>query len=77
MTAVLKVDEKARVCISKEKVKRYGEYFVAVSLPEGILLKPVPKDPIKTLGRYSKKFRGQSIAEIKKEIHEEALKEVE
>lgn len=76
MIAVLKADQKSRVCISKANIKRYGERFIAVALPEGILLKPVPGDPIKTLGKYGKKFKGQSIAEIKEEIHREAMKEV-
>jgi hypothetical protein len=77
MAAVLKADQKSRVCISRENIRRYGERFIAVALPEGILLKPVPRDPIKTLGKYGKKFKGQSIAEIRKEAHEEAMKEVE
>ncbi len=72
----MKIDDKRRIVLPKAVVE-LGEEFVAVEVKkEGILLKPLPKDPIKALQREGLKLRGLSRQRLKKEIYKHALKDV-
>ena len=54
-----------------------GDEFVAVELKkEGILIKPLPKDPIKALQKEGEKLRGSGTRKLKKEIYKQALRDV-
>ncbi len=73
---VLTIDERRRVTLPKEVVGDPDQKFIAIRTKEGILLKPLPKDPIKALQKEGGKLKGLSRAEIRKRAYEAALKEV-
>ena len=70
------VDEKARICITRELVNQYGEDFIIVPAKNEILLIPVSKNPLKALQEEGKKIpKGLGLKELKKMIREDAEKE--
>ena len=72
----LHADEKARVCLTKEVVDRYGRDFVLVPAKGEIILIPVSKDPIQALQEEGKKIpKHLTIADLKRMAGEEAEKE--
>lgn len=73
--SVMIVDERHRVTLPGDMIEKYGERFVAIETKDGLLLKPLPKDPIKTLQKEGEKLKGLSIKQIRKIAYEEALKE--
>lgn len=74
---LLKTDARCRVTIGKKAVTRYGRRFRMVDTPDGILLLPVSKDPVKGLRELGRKagIGKYSINGIKKMIATEAEKE--
>lgn len=73
---IMKLDSKRRIVLPKEAVE-LGDEFVAIEVKEGgILLKPLPKDPIRALQKEGEKLKDISITKLKKEIRKQALKEV-
>ena len=73
--AILKTDQRRRVTLSKELVGKYGRKFVAIRTKEGILLKPLPEDPIKALQEALAPLKGVPIAEIKRRAYRRAVRE--
>jgi len=74
---IMKLDSKRRVVLPKAAVE-LGEEFVAIEIKkEGILLKPLPKDPIREMQKEGEKLKGLSRHKLRKEIYKQALKEVE
>ncbi|HUY70400.1 MAG TPA: hypothetical protein VMV00_02425 [Candidatus Baltobacteraceae bacterium] len=75
--AILKIDERCRVTIGKKAVARYGKRFWMLDTPDGIVLVPVPKDPIKELEALGKRsgIGRYTMEEVKKIIEAEAKKE--
>ena len=73
---VLALDEKRRITLPREVVGDKRQKFAVVKTPDGILLKPLPLDPIKALQEEGKKLKVLSMQELKKAIEEEALNEV-
>ncbi|MBI4014873.1 MAG: AbrB family transcriptional regulator [Candidatus Aenigmarchaeota archaeon] len=72
---ILVADERRRVTLPVDAVKRYGQKFVAIETDKGILLKPLPRDPVKALEAEGRKIpKGVTIDAMKKEISKEALK---
>ena len=60
----------------KERVRsRYGEQFVILETPEGVLLLPVPRDPVKDLRELGEPLRKHSLKTLKSQIREQAKKE--
>jgi len=74
MVSALMIDERRRITLPKGLAEPKQE-FVAIKTKEGILLKPLPKDPLKTLQKEGEKLRGISRKRLRKIAHEEALKE--
>ncbi len=73
---IMKLDSKRRIVLPKAALD-FGDEFVAVEVrKEGILLKPLPKDPIKALQKEGEKLKGLSRVRLKKEIYKQALKDV-
>lgn len=74
---IAKLDERRRITLPKEVVEEIdAEEFVAVVVEgEGILLRPLPKDPIKALEQIGVSFRHKSIKRIRKEAYKEALRQ--
>lgn len=72
----MKIDSKRRVILPKTAVE-LGEEFVAIEIKrEGILLKPLPRDPVQALQKEGEKLKGLSRRRLKKEIYKQALKDV-
>jgi hypothetical protein len=70
------VDEKARICLTKEIADRYGRRFVIVPAKGEVILVPVSEDPIKALQEEGKKIpKGLSISDIKRMARERGKKE--
>jgi len=70
------VDDKARICLTKEMVDRYGKRFVVVPAKDEIILIPVPDDPIKALQEEGRKIpKGLTIADLKKLVRERAKRD--
>ena len=74
---VLTLDERRRITLPKEVVDDPEQKFVAIKTKEGILLKPLPKDPIKALQKEGEKLKGASTRELRKSAEEEAYAEIE
>ncbi len=75
--AVLTLDERRRITLPKEVVEDPEQRFVAIKTRQGILLKPLPKDPITTLQKEGEKIpKDLSIADLKKIAQESATEEV-
>ncbi len=74
--AILKLDDRGRLLLSKETRRKYGNEFAVVQAPGEIVLIPVSKNPLKALRIEGKKLpKDMSIAEIKKRAREHAMKE--
>jgi len=70
------VDEKARICLTKEIVEQYGKEFALVPAKNEIILIPISKDPLKSLQAEGKKIpKHLTVADLKKMAREEAEKE--
>lgn len=72
--AILKMDERRRITLPREVVEQKKE-FVAIKTSEGILLKPLPKDPIAVLQKEGEKLKGLARKELRKKAYEKALME--
>lgn len=71
-----KLDGRGRLLLEKDVRQKYGDEFVVIQMPGEIVLIPIPKDPLKALREEGKKLpKDMSIADLKKEMHEFALKE--
>ena len=71
---ISQLDSKRRIILPKDTEERYGKKFVIVRLQNEILLKPLPRDPLKALMREGRKLRGVSVAQFEQEA-EDALRE--
>ncbi|ADC65553.1 transcriptional regulator, AbrB family [Ferroglobus placidus DSM 10642] len=72
-----KVDERGRVYLPKSVRSRIGKEVFVVEVKDGILLIPKPADPIKELEKEGKKLPSKSIEDLRREIVEEAMEEIE
>ena len=73
---VSKVDSKGRLYIPQSIRHRVGEEVYLVETPDGILIIPKPKDPVKELEELGKSLPEVSVEELKKEILKQALEEL-
>lgn len=74
MREITVVDSKRRILLPKDIVENYGSKFVLVRFPDEILLRPLPKDPLKALCEEGRKLKGVTLKQFKKEV-EEAFRE--
>jgi len=72
-----KVDERGRIYIPKSLRKKIGREVFVVEVKDGILLIPKPKDPVKVLEKIGKQLPEKSIEELRKEIENAAMEEIE
>ena len=70
MKEVSIVDDKRRILLPKDVIKNYGKRFVIVKLPNEILLKPLPDNPLKALKEEGKKLRGASAESLRKDFED-------
>lgn len=76
--SILQPDERRRITLPKDLLDDPEQEFVAIKTREGILLKPLPKDPIATLQKLGEKIpKDLSVSDLKKIAHEAALEEVD
>lgn len=74
---LVKVDKKGRVYLPKDVREKFGsDEFFLVTLPSGILLVPKIDDPLRALEEEGKKLPKADIKALRKDIEEEAEKEV-
>ena len=73
---VLSLDERRRLTLPKDVVDYPEQKFVAIKTKEGILLKTLPKDPIKALQKEGEKLKGIPIKQLRKEAEEEAYADI-
>ena len=73
---VLKLDEKRRIVLPKDYTDELGDEYVAIKIKGEIILKPLPKDPVKALEKEGKKLKGLSVKQVRKLIEEQTLEDV-
>ena len=75
MTILITDERRRRRILPRHAVEKYGQKFVAIETDKGILLKALPKDPIKALRLEGKKLpKGATIERMTKKIEKEALR---
>ncbi len=71
-----KCDDKGRIYIPKKfRSKIHNEVYI-VELPEGLLIVPIPDDPLAVLESIGKNLPEKSIPEFREIIKEDAVKEI-
>lgn len=71
-----KCDEKGRLYIPKKYQSKIKRDVYIIELKEGLLIVPIPEDPITELKDIGKALPKKSLAEFKAIIEEEAMKEI-
>jgi DNA-binding transcriptional regulator/RsmH inhibitor MraZ len=72
---IAKCDAKGRLYIPKKLQSKIASEMYIIELKEGLLLVPVPDDPIKALGHIGQSLPDKSNAEFKAIIEQAALEE--
>lgn len=70
---VYRLDSKRRITFPKDILQKYGTDFAIVRLRDEVLLKPMPKDPLKALQNEGKKFKGMTAAQLRKDFEKNLL----
>ena len=68
----IKCDQKGRIYLKQAIRARYGDKFVVVDLPDGVLLRPVPRDPVADLAERGRPIRGMSLRQLRAAIRKQA-----
>ena len=71
-----KCDSKGRIHLRESLRSKYGEKFLVIEKDSGVVLVPVPSDPVEDLQLIGRALHGHSLKEIKKRIRRRAKKEV-
>ncbi|WP_175060146.1 AbrB/MazE/SpoVT family DNA-binding domain-containing protein [Thermococcus sp. 2319x1] len=71
-----KIDSKGRLYIPKKMREKLTRDVYLVETPDGILIVPKPKDPIKELEKLGRNLPNKTIEELKKDILNQALDEL-
>ena len=71
-----KCDEEGPIQLGPDVRQRYGEKFLVVERPDELILRPVPKDPVKDIEEWGKPLQHLSLEEIKNIIDKRAMEEV-
>ena len=69
-------DTRGRVYLRETLRSKFGEVFIVVEAGQGVLLLPVPKDPLDDLATLGRSLRDVSLAQIKKRAIRRAQEEV-
>ena len=67
------LDSKRRITFSKDIVDKYGTSFAIVRLRDEVLLKPIPKDPLKALQKEGRKLKGITAGQLRKDFEKSLL----
>ena len=76
MRITTKCDQKGRLYLCEAIRDRYGEEFVLIELPDGLLLRRVPEDPVADLEKLGSELEEETVEELKRAIEEQAEEEV-
>jgi len=69
-------DDRGRLLLSKDIREKYGVKFVVIRGLDEVVLRPIPRDPIKDLQELGKKIpKNLSIKELKQQAREIAIKQ--
>ncbi len=70
-------DERDRITLGKKITKRYGKRFIVIDAVGEVVLRPVPKDPVKGFAEMGRRagINKYSMKQLKKMAEEEAEKE--
>ncbi|MFO8017507.1 MAG: AbrB family transcriptional regulator [Promethearchaeia archaeon] len=71
-----KCDDKGRLYIPKKLQSKIKGNVYLVELKEGLLVVPIPEDPVSQLRSIGKELPDKSISELKDIIKQEALKDI-
>ncbi|WP_457590711.1 AbrB/MazE/SpoVT family DNA-binding domain-containing protein [Geoglobus sp.] len=72
-----KVDDRGRVYLPKQVRDRVGREVFVIEVKDGVLLIPKPSDPFKELEELGKKLPDRPVRELRREIEDLAMEEVE
>lgn len=67
------LDSKRRITFPKDIVDKYGTVFAIVRLRDEVLLKPMPKDPLKALQKEGKKLKGMTASQLRRDFEKSLL----
>ncbi len=70
-------DDKGRVYIPKKYQHRLSKRVFIVETKEGLLLVPVPDDPVAVLEEIGKSLPAMTLEQLKSEIMKQAAKELD
>lgn len=73
---ISKVDSRGRLYIPKSMRSKVGDEVYLVETPNGILIIPKPRDPMKELEELGKSLPDVSPEKLKREILKQALEEL-
>lgn len=73
---VYQLDNKRRITFPKDITEKYGTAFVIVRLKDEVLLKPMPKDPVKALQKEGRKFRDMNANQLRRDFEKRLLERV-
>ena len=73
---IYQLDSKRRITFPKDIAEKYGTMFIIVRLRDEVLLKPIPKDPIKALQKEGKKFRDMTANQLRRDFERKLLERV-
>ena len=76
MKQIYQLDSKRRITFPKDIKEKYGTAFVIVRLRDEVLLKPIPKDPLKTLQKEGRKLKGMTAGQLRSEFEKSLLERV-
>ena len=68
-------DQRGRMYLDKKLRDDYGSDFIVVRAPGRLIFLPVPKDPLKDFQELGKKLPDMTVAQLKREIRKQALKD--
>jgi bifunctional DNA-binding transcriptional regulator/antitoxin component of YhaV-PrlF toxin-antitoxin module len=70
---VYQLDSKRRITFPNDIKEKYGINFAIVRLRDEVLLKPIPKDPVKALQEEGKKLKGTTASQLRKDFEKSLL----
>jgi len=69
-------DKKGRIYLRERYRNRYGEKFIIVETIRGLLLLPVPSDPVADLASLGRKLRNYTMKDLKTAIQQQSGDEI-
>ena len=76
MKQIYQLDSKRRMTFPKDIRDKYGNAFAIVRLRDEVLLKPMPKDPLKTLQKEGRKLKGMTAGQLRKDFEKSLLERI-